>query len=585
MAPVPHEMQIGPVVAEVSPPVGPITAGRGQRKKSGGGKGCPLGFVRPDLSSRCTWQPNGTVPNPASGTQGPHTLDTLQEKDNIMPNVLHNIGNTPMVRINKISKSAGLKCELLAKCEFFNAGGSVKDRIAKRMVEDAEKNGMLKPGDTIIEPTSGNTGIGLALAAAVKGYRCIIVLPEKMSSEKVATLRALGAEIVRTPTSASWDSPESHISVAQRLLAEIPNSIILDQYRNPGNPLAHYDTTAEEILAQCGGQVDMVVMGAGTGGTVTGIGRKIKEKCPQCIVVGVDPMGSILAEPENLNRTDITYYDVEGTGYDFIPTVLDRSVVDKWIKSRDKESFIMARRLIKEEGLLCGGSSGATMYCAVQAAMDLKPGQKCVALLADGVRNYMTKFLDDQWLADRDIIKIEDEADTWWANEKVSSLELAAPLSILPTVTVEQSIDIMIKEGYDQLPVISGKGRVEGVATLGSLKSKLLNGKVSACDPVEKATYNTFKKLGLDTTLGKLNRILDTDHFALVVHRQRLYTSDQDVEDREVIVGIVTDIDLLHYITRAESGKAGSDSPGSGGLTPSNKKKDGKSSSRISESN
>merc|ERR1719187_2535316 len=235
-------------------------------------------------------------------TQGPHTLDKPKENINIMPNVLFNIGNTPLVRINRIAQSAGLKCEMLAKCEFFNAGGSVKDRIGLRMVEDAEKSGMLKAGDTIIEPTSGNTGMGLALAAAVRGYRCIIVLPEKMSNEKVMTLRALGAEIVRTPTSATWDSPESHISVAQRLLTEIPNSIILDQYRNPGNPLAHYDTTAEEILEQCEGKVDMVVMGAGTGGTISGIGRKLKEKCPSCVVVGVDPYGSILAEPENLNK-------------------------------------------------------------------------------------------------------------------------------------------------------------------------------------------------------------------------------------------------------------------------------------------
>ena len=341
------------------------------------------------------------------------------------------------------------------------------------MVEDAEKVGQLKPGDTIIEPTSGNTGIGLALAAAVKGYRCIIVLPEKMSNEKVATLRALGAEIVRTPTSASWDSPESHISVAQRLLAEIPNSIILDQYRNPGNPLAHYDTTAEEIIEQCGGKPDMVVLGAGTGGTISGIGRKLKEKCPDCVVVGVDPLGSILAEPENLNRSDVTYYDVEGTGYDFIPTVLDRSVVDRWIKSRDKDSFLMARRLIKEEGLLCGGSSGASMHCAIQAAQDLLPGQKCVVLLPDGVRNYMTKFLDDQWCADRDIIEIKEDT-TWWAEEKVSSLELSAPLSILPSVTVEQAVDIMVKEGFDQLPVITQSGKIVGVATMGSLKAKLV---------------------------------------------------------------------------------------------------------------
>merc|ERR1711970_1282482 len=302
-------------------PVGPITAGRGRKKsiKEGSTKsnGCPMGFVRPDLESRCTWKPNGTKPDLQKGTQGPHTIDKSKDRMKIMPDVLYNIGNTPLVRINKISKSAGLQCELLAKCEFFNAGGSVKDRIALRMVEDAEKSGMLRAGDTIIEPTSGNTGIGLALAAAVKGYRCIIVLPEKMSNEKVATLRALGAEIVRTPTSASW------------------------------------------------------------------------------------------------------------------------------------------------------------------------------------------------------------------AEEKVSSLELSAPLSILPSVAVEHAIDIMVKEGFDQLPVITESGKIVSVATLGSLKSKMLKGKVNATDPVEAATYSTFKKLNLDT-----------EHFALVVHNQRLYTNDKDILEREVIVGI-----------------------------------------------
>ena len=266
----------------------------------------------------------------------------------------------------------------------------------------------------------------------------------------------------------------------------------------------------------------MVVMGAGTGGTVSGIGRKLKEKCPECIVVGVDPLGSILAEPENLNRTEVTYYDVEGTGYDFLPTVLDRKVVDKWIKSADNESFIMARRLIREEGLLCGGSSGATMACAVKAAESLKPGQKCVALLADGVRNYMTKFLDNQWLADRDIIQLEERETQWWANEKVSSLELSAPFSVQPTVTVEQAVEIMVKEGFDQLPVLTAKGKILGVATLGSLKAKLMKGKICSTDPVEAAVYTQFKKLCLDTTLSKLNRILDTDHFALVVHKQRI---------------------------------------------------------------
>jgi len=212
-----------------------------------------------------------------------------------MNTILENIGNTPMVRINHITKVEGVTCEVLAKCEYFNAGGSVKDRIGRRMVEDAEKSGRIKPGDTLIEPTSGNTGIGLALAAAVKGYKMIITLPEKMSQEKVDVLKALGAQIIRTPTEAAWDAPESHIGVAKKLNKEIPNSHILDQYSNPSNPLAHYDGTAEEIIDQCGGKVDVVVLTAGTGGTITGIARKLKEKVPNVKIVGVDPDGSILA--------------------------------------------------------------------------------------------------------------------------------------------------------------------------------------------------------------------------------------------------------------------------------------------------
>ncbi|RHY23840.1 hypothetical protein DYB36_008686, partial [Aphanomyces astaci] len=223
------------------------------------------------------------------------------ERPQILPSILSHVGDTPLVRINKISAKAGLKCELLAKCEFFNAGGSVKDRIGRQMVLDAEASGRIKPGDTLIEPTSGNTGIGLALAAALRGYRCIITLPEKMSAEKVNVLKALGAEIIRTPTEAAWDSPESHIGVARRLQQEIKNAHILDQYTNPSNPKAHYEGTAEELLYQCDGRIDMIVMSAGTGGTISGIARKLKEKLPNIIVVGVDPVGSILAQPEALN--------------------------------------------------------------------------------------------------------------------------------------------------------------------------------------------------------------------------------------------------------------------------------------------
>ena len=316
-----------------------------------------------------------------------------------MDTILDNIGNTPMVRVNVVSKTEGLECELFAKCEFFNAGGSVKDRIGKRMIEDAERSGRIKPGDTLIEPTSGNTGIGLALTAAIKGYRMIITLPEKMSQEKVDILKALGAEIIRTPTEAAFDSPDSHIGVAKKLQSEIPNSHILDQYKNPSNPLAHYETTAEEIWEQCEGKLDMVVMTAGTGGTLTGIARRLKELNPAIIVVGVDPHGSILAQPAELNVSDVGTYKVEGIGYDFIPDVLDRSLVDRWIKTSDPESFTMARRLIREEGLLCGGSSGAAMVGALQAARELGPDKRCVVLLADSIRNYMSKHLNDNWMA------------------------------------------------------------------------------------------------------------------------------------------------------------------------------------------
>uniref|UniRef100_A0A8D8WHW5 Cystathionine beta-synthase n=1 Tax=Cacopsylla melanoneura TaxID=428564 RepID=A0A8D8WHW5_9HEMI len=354
-----------------------------------------LPFPRPDLPSKCTWTPGAKLED------SPHTSYPLKPKPKILPNILHQIGNTPLVRLNNIPKQEGLQCELLAKCEFLNPGGSVKDRIGYRMVEDAEAKGIIKPGDTIIEPSSGNTGIGLAMAAAVKGYRCIVVMPLKMSDEKVNTLRVLGAEIVRTPTEAAFDSPEGLMAVAHKMAAEIPNAIVLDQYRNPNNPLAHYETTAEEILRDTDGQLDMLVMGTGTGGTIAGIARKIKEKCPSCKIVGVDPYGSVLALPEELNKSDVTTYQVEGIGYDFVPTVLDRSVVDKWVKSGDKESFPMARRLIKHEALLVGASSGSVMHAAVEEARSLGPNQRCVVLLADGMRNYMTKYISDAWMKEK----------------------------------------------------------------------------------------------------------------------------------------------------------------------------------------
>lgn len=312
----------------------------------------------------------------------------------VMDNITQQIGNTPLVRLNKIPQSFGIEATVYAKLEMFNAGGSVKDRIALRMVESAERSGRIKPGDTLIEPTSGNTGIGLALVAAVKGYKTIITLPEKMSPEKVAVLKALGAEIIRTPTAAAWDSPESHIGVARKLQKEIQGAHILDQYTNPDNPLAHEFGTAEEVWEQTDGKVTCLVAGAGTGGTITGLARGLRKHNEKIKIVAADPQGSILALPETLNKEhENEPYKVEGIGYDFIPEVLDQSLVDTWYKTDDRTSFKYARRLIAEEGILCGGSSGSAMDAAVRAIKDLNLGKDdvVVVVLPDSIRSYLSK--------------------------------------------------------------------------------------------------------------------------------------------------------------------------------------------------
>lgn len=522
--------------------------------------GCPMmespfrKWKSPDKPSECTYH------DAKSMTESPHRHVPLTPRPKIMSTVLDNIGHTPLVQINRIAQKEGIKCQLLAKCEFFNAGGSVKDRIGMRMVNDAESRGILKQGDVLIEPTSGNTGIGLSLAAAVKGYRCIIVMPEKMSMEKVDVLRALGSEIVRTPTSAAFDSPESHIGVAKRLMEEIPNSHILDQYTNPSNPLAHYDGTGEEILDALDDKVDMVVIGTGTGGTLTGIARKVKARCPSCKIIGVDPEGSILAEPEDINKTDVTSYEIEGTGYDFIPTVCDRVLVDKWYKTRDKDSFIMARRLIREEGLMCGGSSGAAMHIAIQAIKDfgLKQGQRCVVILPDSVRNYMTKFLSDDWMSQRDFLESEkrvapSDGSNRWCDMNVSALDLRAPLTVTPSVTIQDTLDLLNREGFDQVPVVTDPGDIMGMVTVGNMMAQIVKAKVRPSDPVSKVMYKQFKKVRMDISLGQLSRMLDTDHFVLVVHDQRLYEGSSKMSRKQMIFGIATRIDLLNFITKQQT--------------------------------
>ena len=332
-----------------------------------------------------------------------------------MNTIIDTIGNTPLVKLNKLPHKYGIDCEIFAKCEYLNPGGSIKDRIAKRMIEDAEKSGKIKPGDTLIEPTSGNTGIGIALVAAIKGYKVIITMPDKMSQEKGSILELLGADIIRTPTNTPSESPDSHINMAKQIRDTInilkPNTAhILDQYSNPSNPMVHYDTTALELLKQSNNKIDMIVIGAGTGGTISGVAKRLKEKLGNKVqVIGVDPHGSLLAK----GNEEVYNYDVEGIGYDFIPDVLNRDNIDDWVKTTDKEAFTMARELIRYEGLLIGGSSGSIMFGAIQAIQGntllnktkpLKKGEKCIIILPDSARNYMTKFINDDWMIEHNYI-------------------------------------------------------------------------------------------------------------------------------------------------------------------------------------
>lgn len=315
----------------------------------------------------------------------------------IYQNILEVIGHTPVVRVQHVAST--LACEVYAKCEFLNPGGSSKDRIGYAMVRAAEKAKKIKPGDILIEPTSGNTGIGIALAGAVLGYQVIITMPNKMSHEKQVVLERLGAKIYRTPSEVASEHPDSHISLARRLQQEIPNAHILDQYTNPNNPDAHFYGTAEEIIADFGRDLDMVVVSVGTGGTITGIAKRLKSFNPKIKIVGADPVGSILG-----GGTEVKPYLVEGIGYDFIPKVLENTYVDEYIKTEDRPSFEYARRLIREEGLLVGGSAGAAMFAAMQAAKHLKKNQKVLVILPDSIRNYLSKLATDSWMMEHDLL-------------------------------------------------------------------------------------------------------------------------------------------------------------------------------------
>src|SRR5437764_803656 len=325
---------------------------------------------------------------------------TLPEVAGEYPSILELVGRTPIVRLDKLSPRGG--AQILAKLEYLNPGGSVKDRIGLPMIEAAERDGKLKPGGTIVEPTSGNTGVGLAIAAAVKGYRCIFVMPDKMSQEKISLLRAYGAEVVITPTAVEHDSPESYYSVSSRLAEEIPGGFKPDQYSNMANPDAHYHVTGPEILEQTGGDVDAIVISVGTGGTISGVGRYFKENAPDVLIVGADPEGSVYTAQGD---DDVHPYLVEGIGKDTWPKTMDPQVVDEWIRVSDRDSFQTARRLAREEGLLAGGSSGTTVHAAIEVAKKLGPEARILAMLPDSGRSYLSKFLDDNWMLEHGFLE------------------------------------------------------------------------------------------------------------------------------------------------------------------------------------
>ena len=309
------------------------------------------------------------------------------------------IGNTPLVRLNKIAKN--VKPIMLVKLESLNPGGSVKDRIGIAMIETAEKQGFVKPGGTIVEPTSGNTGMGLAMAASVKGYKMIFTMPDKMSEEKRSLLRAFGAEVVVTPTNVPPDSPQHYIRVAERLARETPNSFMPNQYVNKMNPLAHYQTTGPEIYRQTDGELDMLVCGVGTGGTITGTGRYLKERKRKIRIVGVDPEGSIFYQRFQGKKEEAHPYFVEGIGEDFMPGTFDMSLVDEFVRVSDRDAFHMARRLAREESILVGGSGGAAVVGALKMAEGLMEKQVVVTLLPDTGRNYLSKLFSDKWMSEK----------------------------------------------------------------------------------------------------------------------------------------------------------------------------------------
>ncbi len=440
--------------------------------------------------------------------------------------ILETIGRTPLIKLNKVTQ--GIDSTFFVKAEFLNPGGSIKDRIGVAMIDAAEKAGLLKPGGTIIEATAGNTGVGLALAAAIKGYRTIFVMPDKMSEDKVNLLKAYGAEVVITPTSVPPDSPESYNGVADRLAGEIPGAFRPSQFSNPYNPLAHYQSTGPEIWEDTEGKIDIFVAGMGTGGTISGIGRFLKEKNPDITIVGADPEGSILSGDAPKS------WKVEGIGEDFIPKTFNRQVVDEMVRVSDKESFNMARRLAKEEGLLVGGSSGTALAAALKYAQRLDRPKVIVVLLPDTGRNYLSKVYSDSWIQDNGLWMGEKPKAAKVGDLLVNKLGFPLIISIHSNERLTDAINIMHHHGISQLPV------VDDDKIVGSLSE-------SSLMPVFREEVDVASKRVADV-MGKPLPILDDGKDLSEAHR--LFLSGVPgivITHQGVPVGVITKMDVINY--------------------------------------
>jgi cystathionine beta-synthase len=436
----------------------------------------------------------------------------------ILNNILEAVGNTPLVKLNKIPQSFGVKCQILAKCEYFNPGGSIKDRIVMRMINDAVKLGRLEKGGHLIEPSSGNTGVSLGLCCSVLGYKGTVTVADKNDGEKLVTMKALGLDMVKTPSAVAWDDPESYFSVAYEMSKNTEGAVTLNQYECISNALSNYDQTGEELIEQCEGKIDAVVMATGTGGTLTGIAAKIKEKIPSCQIVGVDPIGSIIAQPDELNKEGLKSYKIEGMGHDFVPQTCVRKYVDQWIKTRDQESFELARRLIKEEGLLTGGSCGSILSAAIRYALehDLDETKRIVIVLPDSIRNYMTKFACDEWMVDNGFYPQSTFEDPKHRlhGKQVKDLKLSTIKTHTKSLTIEEAIKLF-KEGEPAL-VIEENGKILGGVLEATLLSVFLSKGLKPSDDISKIGLKGLPIVTLETDLSIVAKFLEKHKVVLV---------------------------------------------------------------------